>query len=305
MNDRFRRQERTSVISFATTDSKASTVASDQAHLIVIRGQPMTLGRVLSLGPGAPTTIGRGRDCSLTLADPQVSSHHARIAAQRGGGFVLTDLDSTNGTRVNGQRVSGSWSLRDGEKLTVGETLLLYSEAGERELGYLREPLTQMGSDLLTGLEAKRRFDESLDSALASARMMKAPLALMMLDIDGLRSITLRHGPAAGSECIRVVGGVIKANIGADGHGTRYGGDDFSIFIKHKDRTGATEVAERIRAAVEGLSLPESGTTLNPTVSIGVAAFPEDGDWVLDLLAVADRALYRAKSTGKNRVTTR
>jgi two-component system, cell cycle response regulator len=305
MNDSSRRRERTSIMRLGAEGQRTPEPATSCAHLIVVRGQPTQLGRVHSLSASAPTTIGRDHTCNLTLDDPLVSATHARVLPQRAGGFVLIDLQSTNGTRVDGKPVRGSWSLRDGDKLYLGETMLLFSEADEAELSLLREPLGQLGKDRLTDLDSKRRFDEALDAALTSTRMLQTPLALLMLDIDNLGGIGRKHGQAAAADCIRAVGRVIGVVIGSHGHACRYGGDDFSAFLKGIERPGGLEVAELIRASVEGLRLLHGDTVIVPTLSIGVAASPDDGDCVLDLVIAADRALYRAKTAGKNRVETR
>ena len=305
MSGSFRKHERTSIMRRSAESQRAQEPATASAHLLVVRGRMPMLGCVHSLSAGIPTVIGRDRECDLTLQDPLVSGTHVRISPQHAGGFVLTDLQSTNGTLVDGKRATGSWSLRDGEKLYLGETVLLFSEADETELGFLREPLSQLGKDRLTDLESKRGFDEALDGAMTSSRLLEIPLTLLMLDIDSLGAINRKHGQAAAAGCIRAVGRVIDAVIGSHGHACRYGGDDFSAFLKGIDRSGGLQVAELIRTSVEGLKLLHDDTVTEPTLSVGVAAFPEDGDCVLDLIIAADRALYRAKIAGGNRVETR
>jgi diguanylate cyclase (GGDEF)-like protein len=303
MNDRKRFQDRTRIIDFGSVDLKAAKAGAARAHLIVIRGHGTDLGQMLPII--GPTTIGRDRSCNLSLTDPRVSSHHARIKPQPPDSYVLSDLQSTNGTRVDGKPIIAAWNLRDGEKIYVGESILRFTEADAKELAYLREPVRQIGSDSLTGLDSKRRFDEALDNTFTSSRLIKSPLAMLMIDVDGVRIVNERHGYPFGAHCIKEVGRVIREQIGSSGRACRYGGDDFCVFIKGTDRHGAVEIAERLRKAVEEAAIQKEGIPLQPTVSVGVAVFPDDADWVLDLVAAADQALYRAKAAGKNRVATR
>jgi len=86
------------------------------------------------------------------------------------------------------------------------------------------------------------------------------------------------------------------------GHACRWGGDEFSAFVTRADRRAALELAERIRTAIAEAGMRKDGVALRPTISIGVAVFPADGNDVLDLVAAADRSLYRAKRAGRNQV---
>ena len=304
MKDRKSFQNRTRIIDFGANDSKTTAkMGPARAHLIIIRGRGTDLGRVLPVH--APITIGRDRACNLPLTDPRVSWHHARISPQQPDSCVLLDLDSTNGTRVDGKPIAASWNLRNGEKIFVGETILWFTEADQTDLAFQREAVLLVGSDPLTGLESKRRFDDTLDNALASAKLIKAPLAMLMMDMDGIRAINDRYGHPFGAHCIREAGRIIGAQVGSSGHACRFGGDDFTAFLQGTDRQGAAQTAEKIRAAIESAGIQKDGIDLKPTISIGVAAFPDDGGWVLDLVAAADQALYRAKTAGKNKVAMR
>ena len=218
---------------------------------------------------------------------------------------MLADLKSTNGTRVDGKLITASWNLRDGEKIFVGESILTFTEASDTDLVYLRDPVMQTGTDSLTGLESKRRFDDALDTALVSARLINSPLALLAMDLDGLQAIGELHGHPFSTHCIRETGRIIDKKVGASGYACRYGGDDFIAFLKGTNRQNASRIAEDIRTAIESADIRKEGISLNPTISIGIAVFPDDGSRVLDLTAIADQALYRAKAAGKNRVVAR
>ena len=91
--------------------------------------------------------------------------------------------------------------------------------------------------------------------------------------------------------------------LGSHGQACRFGGDEFSAFLPGHDHESATTIAEDLRRAVETAQMEKDGISLTPTISIGVASYPESGTELLDLITQADEALYRAKARGKNCVS--
>lgn len=272
-----------------------------QGLLTVIRGQGADLGQSLVLE--AEVLIGRAPECHLRLTDPGVSWRHARVQADPEGDYWLQDLGSTNGTRVRERSAEAPLRLQDGEKILLGGSVLRFALADEVELGYQREVAQLVSTDPLTGLESKRVFDDALDTALTRARLHHAPVALLMLDMDGVKAINDAHGHLFGAHCIGETGRLIGRVVGPRGRACRFGGDEFAVFLPGHDLRAACELAERIRAAVDQAGLQKAGLALHPTVSIGVAAFPDQGEDALDLTSAADAALYRAKARGKNQVS--
>lgn len=276
--------------------------AAEKAHalLTVIRGVGPDLGRLVVVE--GSVVLGRDPLCELPLKDRGISRHHARVTREGDGGYRLEDLGSTNGTRVDGQPASAPWPLRDGQKIFLGDTVVRFSLADQWDLDFHREVAQLVSTDPLTGLGSKRSFDDALDQALACGRELGEPLALLMMDLDRIKPINDRHGHLFGAHCIREAGRLIGETIGDSGQACRFGGDEFMAFLPGQGRAAGLEAAERIRAAVESARMEKDGVPLSPTISIGVAAFPADAERVLDLTAAADRALYRAKAQGKNRV---
>jgi diguanylate cyclase (GGDEF)-like protein len=98
-------------------------------------------------------------------------------------------------------------------------------------------------------------------------------------------------------------GRIIAEHLGSHGHASRFGGDEFSAYLPNLDLAGARHAAEVIRMAVETAGMEKDGIQLAPTLSIGLACYPEDAQSALELVARADAALYRAKAAGKNCVS--
>jgi len=272
-----------------------------QACLTVLHGQGADLGRIHVIE--RETLIGRAPDADLSLTDPGVSWRHARVWVDPDGRHWLEDVGSTNGTRVRSRTLRGRAGLKEGDKILLGATILRFGLVDSLELGFQREVAALATVDPLTGLEAKRCFDDALEATLAIARQQGSSVALLMMDLDGIKAINDRHGHLFGAHCIGEAGRIIGRVIGRFGRVCRFGGDEFMACLPGHDAAAALQLAERARTAIDGAGMHRAGVPLHPTLSIGVACFPEDGDEAGELTAAADSALYRAKAQGKNRVS--
>lgn len=275
--------------------------SATKAFLNVIRSNADLGTHVFIEGP---TVLGRDPTCTVPLQDFGVSRQHAVITPQGDGSYVLQDLKSTNGTRVNGTPIPERRVLKDGEKIYVGDTVLRFALADEIDIDFHSEVATLVSTDPLTGLPSKRRFDQAFEFSLQAAVQGSSPLSLLMMDMDGLKKINDTHGHLFGAFAIGETGRLIARVIGFKGHACRFGGDEFSAFLPAHDQASAIEVAEEIRQAVESAGLTKDGILLEPTISIGLACYPAAGSDLIELVATADKALYRAKAQGKNCVAT-
>ncbi len=158
----------------------------------------------------------------------------------------------------------------------------------------------QAVTDELTGLANHRRFQELLDAEIEQVRRYHHPLGLIMLDIDDFKAVNDTYGHPQGDAVLRQVASVLRENSRDADSPARYGGEELSLILPHTDLEGAFAIADRIRAAVEGLrvSRTDGHGVLRITTSVGVAS-STDGD-KHRLIADADGALYEAKRSGKN-----
>ena len=154
-------------------------------------------------------------------------------------------------------------------------------------------------SDALTGLPNRRAAEEAIRRMAAHAGRTLSPLAVLLVDLDRFKQINDRHGHDQGDQVLAVIGQVLTTSIRASDFAARYGGEEFLILLPDTDRTGAVDVAEKIRHAIEHAEVPGIGSL---TASLGVAALPEDAVGPDQLIRKADRALYAAKALGRNRV---
>jgi diguanylate cyclase (GGDEF)-like protein len=245
-------------------------------------------------------TVGRDVDSTLVLPDQGVSSRHA-ILQDRGDSFVLVDLESTNGTFVNGQRVKEA-EIRNGDKLGFGTTVVRFEVQDDADRAYSEMIEELVHIDDLTGLYLRRRFDAELTQRVVAAKAASEPLAVLAMDLDGVKTINDTHGHLFGARTIAECGKAIGRIITGKGFATRFGGDEFVAALPGHGPAEGYAVAREICSYIGSEPIRHEGVLLNPGISIGVATFPEDASDAMELFRRADEALYLAKRTGKRRV---
>ncbi|MFN0056860.1 MAG: diguanylate cyclase [Planctomycetota bacterium] len=248
--------------------------------------------------------IGRRGAADVNLLDEQISRRHIGVRRLSGQGpFELSDLESTNGTMLNDAPLSAPTLLKEGDKIFIGGTVLKFVLEDEAEQEHGRVMMDWAFTDELTGLIVRRRFYEQLKYRVLDAVARREALALLMMDLDGLKRINDQHGHPVGAHIIAQTGPIIAQAIGARGQACRYGGDEFIAFLDHHDCGRALLVAEEIRHAVATHEIAKGELRLHVTISIGVAALgPAVSDAEI-LSQLADAALYRAKAKGRNAVS--
>lgn len=249
---------------------------------------------------GSSFQIGRSSSCDLVLTDPRISSRHCRIE-DRGDGFALVDLGSTNGTSCNGARVDGERVILPNDKIEVGDTVIRFEIQDAIDAAYDEAMQRLIHIDDLTGLYQRRRFDRELEELIVRARNETQLLGMLVLDLDGLKTINDTHGHLFGAYVIATTGKLIGQAIPAESIAARFGGDEYVVACPELDLGATLAVAKAIHAAVNEHAYVREGVTLNPGISIGVTCFPEHAQDRVSLFSCADRALYAAKRGGRNR----
>ena len=156
--------------------------------------------------------------------------------------------------------------------------------------------------DALTGVYNRRFFDEQITREILNARRYNWPMVVAMVDIDHFKRINDTHGHPGGDEVLRQLGNVLGKMLRSVDTVSRYGGEEFALILSHIDKTAATGLLNRLRAAVEALIIDmPSGQQTQITVSVGAAQLL-GGQAPGQLISQADEALYAAKHGGRNRV---
>lgn len=163
----------------------------------------------------------------------------------------------------------------------------------------------QATHDALTGLYNRRHLMARLDEAIYSARRYRFPLTMCLCDIDGFKNINDTHGHGVGDSVLAAFGGIIADNSRTGDICGRYGGDEFCIILPHTPAVAAANCIERIRATLAEREFGEEAARFSVTATFGVAELAPAHEGQDDLLVAADRALYRAKHEGRNRIVIR
>lgn len=275
--------------------------------LVILQGN--SIGQTTKLEK-EHTIVGRGSQADLVLRDEIASRQHAEIMflslEENCVEYYVNDLESTNGTFLNGAKVSSQQLLQDGDKIKIGNHLLKFAMLDDSEAEF-QEKLHQMTQrDELTGLRSRRSLFAELDRRIIEAARSEQPpqISVLMMDIDFFKRVNDGRGHIVGSHTIRDVGHIIRDVAGGADLAARYGGEEYMAYVAGA-RERAFEVAESIRTTVEAHPFPASTNDLNQTmhitISLGVATFPDDGVAALEIVQKADQALFRAKLSGRNR----
>jgi diguanylate cyclase (GGDEF)-like protein len=246
-----------------------------------------------------PLVLGRGDNCDVRVNDNSVSRRHAAVQAA-GGGWTVTDLGSTNGTFLNNGRVDSA-ALTDGDYLRVGNCIYRFLTGGNVEAQYHEEIYRLTIIDGLTEIHNKRYLLEFLDRELARCERHHRPLALVLFDIDRFKRINDDLGHLAGDAVLRRLSAYVRDQVRREELFARYGGEEFAVVLPETPCESAVGFAERLREAVAAHAFEFDGRPIPVTISLGVtdtagAETPRTDE----LIARADKALYRAKNEGRN-----
>ena len=251
-----------------------------------------------------PLLVGRSHEAGLSIPHKSVSRQHCRIWRDAAGRCRIRDLGATNTTLLNEARLATDTDtlLSDGDRITVGESILKFIAQDSVEARYHEEIYQLAVQDPLTELHNRRHFCEMADKEIGRAMRHQRPLALCIIDVDLFKPINDRYGHISGDEVLRQIGALVRRHARNDDLAARIGGEEFALLLPECGLEPALRLAERLREAVAAASFAPGGEPQRITISIGIAALSPERDSRPALMAAADAALYRAKSEGRNRV---
>lgn len=286
---------------------------------------------------GKTYLIGRSPKSNILLTDNAVSREHARLEFSDDT-FNLTDLNSTNGIKVNGKTVT-SVSLKSLDKITIGRvsfrfqirqisldgvktqspddmqildiTLNQIIEGLEdlplkENLIKFQNNFNQKKNDLiglaygdeLTGLYNRRYFDKELETEIKRTVRYNHPLTLIMVDIDHFKIFNDTYGHQKGDSVLRTVGTILKENSRSSDIVCRYGGEEIAIILPEQNTEQGTIIAEKLRLRLNKEAREIEDVKI--TASFGVASTGKGIDCSEKLIQKSDEALYKAKKSGRN-----
>jgi diguanylate cyclase (GGDEF)-like protein len=278
---------------------RGAILLADPAGDLVVRavhGDTRTLGERVPIGQGA-----EGRSAQEARAVLLPDSEPA--AGTPGGPALAVPLlreDAVIGVFSVGVDEQGTLEERDTRVLT---TLAGYAAVAIENATLYEQTRDLASTDGLTGLRNHRAFWQELAAELDRAARYTLPLALIVVEIDRFKRYNDRYGHLKGDEVLRLVArALVKEHRQQIDTVARYGGDEFTLLLPHTNTAEAVLVAERIRRAIETTPFIVGTEVTSLSVSLGVAAFPEDAETANALVDVADRRMYVAKRSGGNSV---
>lgn len=279
-------------------DVRIKTGDGQDCLVIIYTVNSRELGKRFSL-VGGTVRLGRGSENTIILDSDSVSRRHARVEV-RNGTYVLVDMNSTNGTYVNDELVHDH-ALRRGDQIKIGDTILKFLSGSDLESQYHETIYRMTIVDGLTGVHNKRYLVEQLEREISRASRHGRPLCLVMLDIDHFKDVNDTFGHLAGDQVLKEVAQLAKSRLRPDDLVARYGGEEFAIILPETELHGGVRIAQQLRQMIETEMFAFEDEEIQVTVSCGVSKL--EADWrCYDFLKDADRRLYEAKRTGRNRV---
>jgi diguanylate cyclase (GGDEF)-like protein len=213
--------------------------------------------------------------------------------------------DATCVPSLVGGQVIGSVLVRHVDPLGEADDVRIrdsVSQAGPvlANLRTLAKAERQAATDALTGMANARAVQDTLKRMVAHAQRTEQALTAVMVDLDHFKALNDVYGHERGNEALAAVGQILKTGVRASDFAGRYGGEEFIMLLPDTPRDGGVVLAEKVRRAIGALVLPEIDRPI--TASFGVATLPDDAADASALIRAADRALYRAKADGRDRV---
>ncbi len=309
-DDRFDQPEDLADVSEATmivdsnmlkqAQAKQQQQSRDQAYLIVISGPHV--GKMFKVDQ-SEATVGRSSKADMYVNDVGISRKHARLVAY-GNDVFVEDMESANGTYLNGDRVKRRVQLEDGDKITLGSTTILKFTYHDRlDETFQKQMFDAALRDGLTGAYNKNFLLNHLNTELAFALRHGTPLSVIMFDVDHFKPVNDTYGHLAGDAILKRLAEISISTLRTDDIFARYGGEEFTIVSRGTTQERAAIIAERLRQIINKTDFIFDGQHIPITVSLGVAGLPDTpAQTTDDLIGAADAALYQAKNSGRNRV---
>jgi diguanylate cyclase (GGDEF)-like protein len=232
--------------------------------------------------------LGRALEADVRINDTKVSRKHARINIKQNSetgetDYLLTDLKAKNGT------------------------FLRFELLDEIDREYQYQIRRLLSHDDLTGLLSSRSFFSELRREASRADAEMSPFCVLMMDVDHFKNVNDTYGHLTGSKTLEEIGQCITEILRSGDAAARFGGEEFAAFLLDAELPQGIIAAERIRQAIEQhefsvLKQGKAVKTHRVNISIGIASFPHDSSDPIELVEMADSALYRAKREGRNRV---
>jgi two-component system cell cycle response regulator len=284
-----------------TLNKELAKAKEQEACLIIIRGTPQGHRFFITQDE---MVMGRDPAADISVSDQSVSRKHAKLNREKGK-VRLTDLGSSNGTLVNDKKVESGQSviLAKEDMIKLGNSIFKFLPAGELEILFYGNLGSAAHTDSLTRVYNKGYLLEALDAEFKRAKALHTDFSILFFDLDHFKKVNDTYGHDAGDYVLKEFASIIRsAYLRPKDVFARYGGEEFCVLLAGTGAKAACAQAEKMRAAVEAHAFIYEGKRIPVTTSMGVAELTSGIESAQTLLKAADKALYAAKQSGRNRV---
>jgi two-component system cell cycle response regulator len=272
----------------------------NNAYLICVTGS--SVGKMFKLTQ-AEMVIGRSSEADISINDDGISRRHAKVVVRPDGSVQMVDLGSTNGTFFNGDRIDVQ-PLHDGDKIQIGSTTILkFSYQDNLDEAYQKNLYESATRDPMTRVYNKKFFADNFRKEFSHCLRHRVPLTVVILDVDHFKKVNDTHGHQAGDFVLTKLATKINETIRTEDLFARYGGEEFVLLLRECQEDKGFILCERIRRMIEGTEFSFEGKKIPVTISLGLATLADaEYPGSDEMMAAADKYLYRAKQSGRNRV---
>ncbi len=281
------------------TEGGTSGVAERELPLLVVMHGSL-LGMTYQIDD-EPLVIGRSSTCGVPLDDDNASRQHVKLTRD-GDRVTLRDLDSTNGTYVNAEKVV-EVELKDGDLIQVGGALFKFLRSSAVESAFFGQMYALATTDFLTGIFNRQHIISKLEQEFARALRYKRPLSVILYDIDRFKQINDKLGHLEGDQLLMDSAKLVQESIRKHDIFGRLGGDEFLIICPETPAEQMITLAERLTRKLNISHFRLKERSVKYSISVGIAGLGEKTRTPADLIKLADRALYQSKGHGGNCVT--
>ncbi len=292
MND-----DKTTLIEMNSHDFKNERLKS----CIIIEGDQ--IGKIFSLIK-QQNIIGRAEDADISLNSATVSRRHAQISINDKNGIIIRDLNSSNGTYVNGNRIKET-ELHEGDIFSIGIYKLKIASLSKHDTAFFQRMMDGAEKDSLTGIYNKGYIMRLLNSIITQSGHFKRLVSIAMVDIDHFKKINDTYGHIVGDAVLRDIAQLFDIHLRSTDKFGRFGGEEFLIIFDRTSMNDARIISERIRKMVMKHKTLYGDKNIEVTVSIGLAS--NENKQINDaesFIKLADEKLYSAKKSGRNHVVS-
>lgn len=305
-DDDSRNDDKTNVVSGDTLKVRLTEVVNAPPALVLLMGPAHMVGKQWPVTK-SEMFIGRVVEAHIFVDDRSLSKKHGRVFLGPNNEVKFEDLNSTNGTEINGTLATANSPhvLRNNDQLKLGNVIFKYLEKGNIESVANKGTYDRTQLDPLTQIYNKGALNSTGEEVFKRAKLTETPLTVIVFDLDFFKKINDTYGHSAGDYVLREVASIVQNRLIRQGDFfARFGGEEFCLLLVGGPLQRGVEVAERIRQTIESNEFMYGGQKLPVTLSAGVATLEASMMSWNELFEKADQAAYISKKGGRNRVST-